>query len=99
MYSFFGPPPPLCLQAEPVRPSCSPISRRKDNNKKILLVWDKNSYIGVILVLFPCRYVLQPKVVHLYQISSLLPSPLPIVFLASLRLLYLILYSEHINHI
>jgi hypothetical protein len=37
--------------------------------------------------------------VHLYQTSSLLHSPLPIVASASLRLLYSFLYSEHINHI
>jgi hypothetical protein len=37
--------------------------------------------------------------VHLYQTSSLLPGPLPIVASASLRLLYSLLYSEHINHI
>jgi hypothetical protein len=37
--------------------------------------------------------------VHLYQNSSLLPSTFPIVALASLRLLYSLLYSEHINHI
>jgi hypothetical protein len=42
---------------------------------------------------------LQPKPVHLYQTSSLLPSSLPIVASASLRLLYSFLYSEHINYI
>jgi hypothetical protein len=43
---------------------------------------------------------LQSTLVHLYQTSSLLPSHLPIVASASLiRLLYLLLYSEHINHI
>jgi hypothetical protein len=49
-------------------------------------------------VLLPCTCVLQPTLVY-YQTSSLLPSPLPIVVLASLSLLYLFLYSEHINHI
>jgi hypothetical protein len=38
-------------------------------------------------------------VVHLYQTSSLLPGPLPLVTSASLRLLYSLLYSKHINHI
>jgi hypothetical protein len=51
-----------------------------------------------IRVLFPGICVLQPKLVHLYQ-TSLLPCPLPIVGSVSLRLLYLLLYSEHINHI
>jgi hypothetical protein len=35
---------------------------------------------------------------HLFT-TLLLPDPLPIVALASLRLLYLLLYSENINHI
>jgi hypothetical protein len=48
---------------------------------------------------FPCICVLQPKLVYLYQTSSLLRSPFPIVASASLRLLYSFLYSEHINHI
>jgi hypothetical protein len=47
----------------------------------------------------PCTCILQPTLAHLYQISSLLPGPFPILASASLRLLYLLLYSEHINHI
>jgi hypothetical protein len=86
---------------------CPPVLqfyRRKSikNNKKnmeLLLAWDKDSYIGRFLVLFPCVYVLQSKFVHLYQSSLLLPSLLPIVALASVRLRYSFLYSEHINHI
>jgi hypothetical protein len=66
-------------------------------NMAFLLVWDKDSYIGRFFVLFPCTCVLQTKLVHLYQISSLLPSPLPIVDSASLKLLYSFLYSDHIN--
>jgi hypothetical protein len=67
-----------------------------------LLVWDKDSYIERFLALLPCTCVLQPTLVHLYQTSSLLPilsSPHPIVASDSLRLLYSVLYSEHINHI
>jgi hypothetical protein len=73
----------------------------KDNKKNMafLLVWDKDSYTGRFFVLFPCICVLQPKLVHLNQTSSLLLSPLPIVASASLRLLYSFLYSEDINHI
>jgi hypothetical protein len=41
------------------------------------LVWDKDSYTGRLLVLFPCIYTLKHKMVHLYQTSSLLPSLLP----------------------
>jgi hypothetical protein len=47
--------------------------------------------------LLPCTSVLQPTLVHLYQTSSLLPGSLPIVASASLRLLYSLLYSGHIN--
>jgi hypothetical protein len=50
-------------------------------------------------VLLPCTCVLQPTLVHRYQSSSLLPGHLPIAASASLRLLYLLLYREHINHI
>jgi hypothetical protein len=46
-----------------------------------------------------CTCVLQTTLVHLYQTSSFLPSPLPTVASASLRLLYSFLYSEHINQI
>jgi hypothetical protein len=48
--------------------------------------------------LLPCTCVLQPTLVHLYQTSSLLPSPLAIVASASVWLLNSLLYSEHINH-
>jgi hypothetical protein len=50
-------------------------------------------------VLLPWTCVLQPTLVHFYQTSSLLPSLLPTVVLTSLRLLYLLLYSKHINYI
>jgi hypothetical protein len=64
-----------------------------------LLVWGKDSYIERFLVLLPCTCVLQSTLVHLCRTCSLLPGPLPIVASASLRLLYLLHYSEHINHI
>jgi hypothetical protein len=48
--------------------------------------------------LLPCTCVLKPTLVHLYQTFSLLPSPLSRVASASLRLLYLLLYSKHIKH-
>jgi hypothetical protein len=63
------------------------------------LIWGEDSYTGRFLVLFPCICVLQPIMVHLCETSSLLPSLLPIAASANLRLLYLLLYSEHINHI
>jgi hypothetical protein len=72
----------------------------RDNKKDIvfLLVWGKDSYAERFLVLLPCTWVLQATLIHLYQTSSLLPSPLPIVASASLRLLYSLLYGEHFNH-
>jgi hypothetical protein len=48
--------------------------------------------------LLPCTCVSQPTLVHLYHTSSLLPSPFPIVASVSLRLLYSLLYREHIKH-
>jgi hypothetical protein len=42
-----------------------------------LLVWDKDSYTGSSLVLFPC--ICEPQLVHLLLSSSLFPSPLPMV--------------------
>jgi hypothetical protein len=48
-------------------------------------------------VLFPCICVLQLKLFHLNQTSSLLSSPFPIVAYASLRILYSFLYINHIQ--
>jgi hypothetical protein len=62
-----------------------------------LLVWDKDSYTGSLLMWFPCIYVLKPQFVHLYQTSSLLPSLLLMVATGSLRFLYSFLCSGHIN--
>jgi hypothetical protein len=61
----------------------------KDKKKNIvfLLIWDKDSYTGRCM-LWPCIYVVQPKLVHFYQTSSLLSGPLPIVASASLKFLY-----------
>jgi hypothetical protein len=71
------------------------------HNKKniaFLLVWDKNSNKERFLVLIPYACVLQPTLVRLGQTSLLLPGPLPIVASASLKSLYSVFYSEHINH-
>jgi hypothetical protein len=75
--------------------------KTRDNKEVILLllVWDKDSYIEKFLTLLPCTCVLQPTLVRLYQTSLLLPGLLPIVASVSVRLLYSLLYSEHINHI
>jgi hypothetical protein len=72
------------------------------NSKKdivFLIIWDEDSYTERRLVLLPCTCVLQTTLFHFYQTSLLLPGPLTVVPSASLRLLYLLLYSEHINHI
>jgi hypothetical protein len=68
----------------------------KKTNIAFLLVWDGDSYTGRFLVLLPCICLLQPRLVHLYQTSLLLPSPLSIVASTSLRLLYLFTYSEQV---
>jgi hypothetical protein len=49
------------------------------NNKKVSSSWDKDSYIERFLALLPCKSVLQPKLIHLYMTSSLLPGHLPIL--------------------
>jgi hypothetical protein len=73
----------------------------RDNKKDIafLLIWDKDSYTDRFLALLSYTCVLQSELVHLYQISSLLPGQLPIVSSTSLRLLYSLVYLGHINHI
>jgi hypothetical protein len=72
----------------------------RDNKKDLafLLIWNKDSYTERFLELLPCICVLQPILVHLYQTSSLLLGPLSIVASVSVRLLYSLLYSEHIKH-
>jgi hypothetical protein len=68
----------------------------RENKKDIafLLVWSKASY-----TVLPSTCMLQPTLIHLCQTCSLLPGHLSIAASASLRLLYLLLCSEGINHI
>jgi hypothetical protein len=90
--NLFHPPVPQFFWKENIRV----------NKKDIvfLLVWNKDfCYTERFLVLLPCTCVLQPTLVHLCQTSSLLPGTLPKVASASLRLLYLLLYSELTSHI
>jgi hypothetical protein len=94
------------LLLEVVSPFQPPFCWREnigDNKKKkdtmFLVVWDRDSYIERFLVLLPCTCVLQPKLVHLCQTSSLLPSHLPIVASGNLRLPYSALNREHTKHI
>jgi hypothetical protein len=70
-----------------------------DNKKDIvfLLVWDKDSYTERFLALPPCTCILQSTLTHLYQTSSLLLGHIPIVASVTLRLLYSLLCSGHIN--
>jgi hypothetical protein len=67
------PVPSSPLPPEPILPTVLWFCRRKNIKKRNmarLLVWDKDSHTGSCLVLFPCIYVLQPQLVHLYQSSS-----------------------------
>jgi hypothetical protein len=75
------------------------IIRNRDNKRhKFLLVWDKDSYTEIPV--FASRQLcIATTLFRFCQTSSLLPGPLSIVASANLRLLYLLLYSEHINHI
>jgi hypothetical protein len=104
VYTLFGPRPPPASRQNLFCPLVLWLCWReniRDNKKNTVfsLIWDKDNYTERFLALFPGTCVLKPILVHLYQTSSLLPSPLPIVASASLRLLYSLLYSEHINHI
>jgi hypothetical protein len=82
----------------PVLPFCRRKNiKEKKGNMEFLLIWDKDSYTGRFLMLFPCIYILHPQLVHLYQSSLLLISSLPMLAPASLRFLYSFLYTKHIN--
>jgi hypothetical protein len=63
-----------------------------------LPVWDKDSYTDKFLVLLPCMCI-TTHIGSSLQSSLLLPGPLPIVASASLKLLCLLIYSEHIENI
>jgi hypothetical protein len=68
------------------------LKRRHKHNKEdkaFLLVWNKDSYIERFLALLPCTSALQPKLIHFYLTSSLLPGQLPIVTSVILWLLYI----------
>jgi hypothetical protein len=115
VYTSFGPPlpsdpwPPLITPHPTFRQNLFwPLvlqfcwrENTKDNKKHIafLLLRDEDCYIERFLVLLPCTCVLQPTLVHLNQISSLLHGHLPIVGSTHFRWLYLLAYSEHISHI
>jgi hypothetical protein len=51
----------------------------KKRNTMFVLVFDKESYTGSFFVSFPCIHVRQLQLIHLFQSSLLLPSPLPMV--------------------
>jgi hypothetical protein len=60
-----------------------------------LLVWDKDQMQGDSLCCFHAHMYYNPQLVHLFQTFTLLLSPYPILASASLRLLYLLLYSGY----
>jgi hypothetical protein len=105
VYTLFGQPPPThTLEHNLFCPLILHFCWResiRDSKKDtaFLPIWYKDSYTERFLVLLPFTCVLQPTLIHLHQTSSLLRSLLPIVASASLRLLYLFLYSEQISHI
>jgi hypothetical protein len=80
-------PPPQLVPSTSLHRTCSTLLfsnfveekyiKDKNRNMAFLLVWDKDSYTGCFLVLFPWICVLQLQLVHLFQSSSLLPSPCP----------------------
>jgi hypothetical protein len=106
VYTLFEPPPtPLPDSGQTLfRPLILQTCWRqniRDYKKDIAFfkVWNKGSCTERFIALLPCTCVFQPTLVHTCQTSSLLPSPLLTVALASLILLYSLLYSEPINHI
>jgi hypothetical protein len=70
------------------------------NNKKdsVFASWDKDSYTERFLALLPGTSVLQPKLIHHFQASSLLPGHLPILTSVPLRLLYWLFCCGDIKH-
>jgi hypothetical protein len=87
VYTLFA---PLPAYSQP--PTLVLLKKRHKKDIAFLLLWDKDSYTERFLVL-------QTTLVQYFQTSLLLLGPLPIVASASLNLPYLLLYSEHINHI
>jgi hypothetical protein len=59
-----------------------------NNRDSVFASWDKDSYTEWFLALLPCTSVLQPELIHLYLIFSLLPGHLPILTSVALTLLY-----------
>jgi hypothetical protein len=73
---------PPHFQAEHVLPCSSILLKRKQEiirKTSFLLAWDKDRYTERFVALLPFTCIIQPKFVHLYQISSLLPGHLLIV--------------------
>jgi hypothetical protein len=62
-----------------------------------LLVWDKDSYTGSFLVMFPCIYVLYSQLAYLLWLSTFCHSPFLMVGSASLRFSYSFLYRDYIT--
>jgi hypothetical protein len=100
MYTLFGPIFPCLPHPSPFTPLTSRKNlfhsvfqfywreNIRDNKKDLafLLAWDKGSNTEIVLVLLPYTCVLQPKSVHLYHTSSLLPGHFSTVASVSFRL-------------
>jgi hypothetical protein len=61
--------------------------KKKKKNMTFLFVWDKVSYTGSFLVVFPCLHMLYPQLVYLLQLSTFYFSLCLMVVSASLRFL------------
>jgi hypothetical protein len=94
---FPSPPPPMV--PNPLHPRQDLFSEFVGKNMTFLLIWDKGSYTGSFLVIFPCMYVLLHQLFYLFYFSSFYLSPFLMVVSDSLRILYSFLYREYINHI
>jgi hypothetical protein len=106
VYTLFGSPlfPTQQLLSETCLPSYMWFCWREnisDNKKDIafLIICEKDSYKERFLALLQCTYFLQTTFVISTRPLFYFLVPLPIVAFARLRLLYSLLYSEHINHI
>jgi hypothetical protein len=93
------PPPPMPPFSGRTYSIFSDFVEEKTQRHTVFAIWDEDSYAERFLAMLPCTCVLQCTLIHLYQTSSLLSGHLPIVASDNLRLLYLLLNREHINHI
>jgi hypothetical protein len=92
LYPSLSLPPPLLpgqdLFCALLQFCCREDIKNNKNDTMFLPVWNKDSYTERFLAWLPCTSVLQLKLIHLYQKTSLLPSHLPMATSVILRFLY-----------